>query len=739
MNDVQPAGYLRKNEQWKRISRRSLASLAVSPLGILLLLAFGLTSCAQFPDTLPSVAALPEPQRTELVNESPELSSAPDQTQVQTLAPLSPLSANRLPSTVAQGLKLPAGRLTLNADALPLGRFIHLALTEILGLSIEVDAAVAKRKDPVSLHVSSPVEASRLLGMVEDVLGLYDVGLAPGGAGVRVLPIAKLKDVPPAVFSGDARATPGLGRVMEFIPLNYAAPGEAVTFVRHFLRMGTTGDVAVNQRLNALLVIGDAARVARFRAAVALVDRPDFQGKQLRLIYPVYWRAAELRQVLEKALDAQGVPIANANQRGGMRLVVVEQNNSLLAVSPQKAWVEALLSLVRHLDVPNAVGKGARHFLYFVRNARAKELGEVVTRVLSGQGKVVGVAQEKVAAADDAQQSKGRQAVPTKDRQAVPPDASARENPGSEGMSVIVDEARNALVFVGSADAYHNIRPLLERLDIPTRQVLIEATIAEVSLDDSSQFGIEWQWTDRGAAVIAGNAGLASGYNATLGGGGLVATLVNSASSLRVRLNALASRGRVRVLSSPRLLAMDNETARIQVGDQIAVLTQEVSDATAATANGTGLLRNFNYVDTGVILEVTPTINEGGMVQLKLHQEVSTPGASINNTPPISKRSVDTNLVARTGQTVLIGGLIKHTKTHSRSGVPLLMDVPVVGELFANNSTVDNGRELIVLITPHIINGPDDAAFLTNAFEEQLNWRGEPERLQQQKGQGKAN
>ena len=265
--------------------------------------------------------------------------------------------------------------------------------------------------------------------------------------------------------------------------------------------------------------------------------------------------------------------------------------------------------------------------------------------------------------------------------------------------------------------------PLLEQLDKPPRQVLIEATIAEVDLDNSTQFGVEFSLSD---------AGIAQGYRGTLstlaglgvGDAGLTARLVNLAGEVRLKLNALASEGKARVLSSPRLLAMDNEQARIQVGDQIAILSQEVGTAEATTGASTGLLRSFSYVDTGVILDVTPTINDGGVVQLKVHQEVSTPGASNNNTPPISRRSVDTTLVAKSGQSVLIGGLISRNNTVGRTKVPVLGDIPVLGQLFSNDTLTDRAKELIVLITPHIISGPDDADYLTRAYQRQLNWTG---------------
>jgi len=679
-------------------------------------LLLGLSACVMQPMQLPT--PLSEPHHSALHNVAPEQHiPTAAQTRVEKIAPLSALAANHYPAKAVQGLALPKGKFTINADGLPLKRFVHLAIGEVLKLSLEVDPAVAKRTDPVTLHITHPVSAARLLGMVEDALHLYDVALVRAKSGLRVLPITRLNTAPPAIGNDHTRTLIRLGRIMEFIPLNYALPGEVMSFARYFIQLGTSGDILINSRLNALLMIGDAASIARFRKAVAMVDRPALRGQQLRLIHPVYWQVDDLLTVVQKMLKATGVPLTNSGRSSGLRLIPVKQINALIAASPKSEWMDMLLTMLKRLDQPRAVGRGKRHFTYFVRNARAKELGAVLMQVLSGRSGSVGIS-STLKPVRDATKVVGAKAKSASVKAVA---AAASALPAKGSLAVITDERRNALVLVGTADAYRSVLPLLEQLDKPTRQVLIEATIAEVTLDNSTQFGVEMGFNN------VDRSGKVTGVLSTIGGlgvgsAGLAYTLANAAGAVRLKLNALASEGKLRVLSSPRLLAMDNEPARIQIGDQVAVLSQEVGNATANGGNNTGLLRNFTYVDTGVILEVTPTINEGGMVQMKLHQEVSTPGASSNNTPPISKRSVDTTMLAKSGQTVLIGGLISHNKTMNRTKIPILGDIPILGYLFSNNTITDRATELIVLITPHIISGPDDAEYLTRAFQDQLGW-----------------
>ena len=182
-------------------------------------------------------------------------------------------------------------------------------------------------------------------------------------------------------------------------------------------------------------------------------------------------------------------------------------------------------------------------------------------------------------------------------------------------------------------------------------------------------------------------------------------------------MDALATNGDARILSSPRLLAVDNEEAKIQVGTQIAVISSEnTSDSVD------GIIRSFTYVDTGVILSFTPTVMAGGQVRLQVNQEVSVPGPSLNNTPPINTRSVQTTLIAQSGRTVMIGGLISTTDSISDQKVPLFGNIPVLGALFRGRDVVENTTEMVILITPHIIESSLQLETLTEAFRKKGGW-----------------
>jgi general secretion pathway protein D len=188
------------------------------------------------------------------------------------------------------------------------------------------------------------------------------------------------------------------------------------------------------------------------------------------------------------------------------------------------------------------------------------------------------------------------------------------------------------------------------------------------------------------------------------------------------KINALANNGKARILSSPRLLTKDNEQASIQVGTQVAVVGSEISNVQAGGQATPNLLRSFTYVNTGIILTFTPTILDDGKVELKVTQEVSDAGASSTNTPPINTRKVQTVLIAESGQTIMIGGLIKSNETINDSKVPWLGDIPWLGHLFSNVKRTDNATNMVVLLTPHIVTSSAEASYLTKEFQKQLQW-----------------
>ena len=279
-------------------------------------------------------------------------------------------------------------------------------------------------------------------------------------------------------------------------------------------------------------------------------------------------------------------------------------------------------------------------------------------------------------------------------------------------VTITPDEIRNALIIEATPSDYKIIEEILNKIDIMPRQVLIQATIAEVTLDSSTQFGVEYSF-GHGAAV--GNAA----FMASVGSRGLQYS-VGVTNKWYAELNALATKGKLNVISSPHVLASDNQEAKIDVSREIPLASGTTNVSSGTTISET----TIEYRDTGVILSVTPHINERGLVTMDVDEEVSnyegTQAVAGNDYPTFSKRVVKTSLTVGHGQTIAIGGLIKDREIEETRGLPCLVDVPVVKYLTGSWKKETEKIELIVLITPRVVANMDDVEAVTNEFKQKV-------------------
>jgi len=324
------------------------------------------------------------------------------------------------------------------------------------------------------------------------------------------------------------------------------------------------------------------------------------------------------------------------------------------------------------------------------------------------------------------------------------PRAATPGQPGQqqqEQLRVVADPATNSLIIYGTVQEYQNVKNILKELDAIPRQVLLDVMVAEVTLTDDESFGIAYEiW--RGPNTIFGQQFPSTG--AVVGGvlpspttikdalGNLVTTgltsfppgisgIIGRTNALRAFINALATQNRIRALASPSVLATDNRPARIQVGSEIPILTGQTS---TFTGTSTPLTSNaIQYRNTGVILTIIPQINSQGLVNLQLKQEVSdvgSPDFGSTGSPSFTTRDAETTAVVQDGDTLAIGGIIGERKTRDRSGIPYLMDLPVLGRFFGTTSDHATRTELVILITPHVIRNKDESRYVTQDFKNKL-------------------
>jgi general secretion pathway protein D len=482
--------------------------------------------------------------------------------------------------------------------------------------------------------------------------------------------------------------------------------------------MGSRVTVTEDTSRNAVLLSGTTDNVSAAIDMVRLLDQPVMRGRTSLRVTPVYWSAQDLAATLQQVLSAEGYAVAPFNQAmqsGGVRypitLLPVPVTNSLLVFSISDDVLRHVKAWVDKLDQPNKQTAGKNFFTYTPRNVSADSLAKMLGQVMQG-GVSVSAAPTTGAVPVTAGTAAGPGAAPR---------TAAATSASSGGTRLVVDSNTNTLIFNTNAENYSQLISLLGTLDQPSKSALIEVTVAEVRLTDAYTLGIEWLLRESGANGNITTIGTIGGL--ALGTAGLTLTRLASGGDVRLILNALASSNRATILSSPRIVARNGETARIQVGQEVPIITSQQSTLSGTSGDTTGVLQTVQYRNTGVILSIKPNIFSGDRIDLDVNQEVSAVVATttgVNNSPTFLTRNIDTKLTLEHGSTVLLGGLISDDRASGARGVPWLMDIPVLGQLFRVNEDNTNRTELIVLITPYVINDGSDARHYTEEFKAML-------------------
>lgn len=635
------------------------------------------------------------------------------------------------PARAATGAAGLGGGRTLSAsvDQMPLSAFINTVFGELLKVNYQVDPAIAQRQDLVTLRTDGARTPDELLAIARQVLATYGAQVTVSGDIYRIVPSdVLLQQMPDIVRSRTLPDVPtDLRPIFQYFPLQEARISDVMTALSAVV--GQKVRATPLAAANAILLFGLPQDLQTVSKMVLQLDQAYFGNSLSVRIDPVYWSAQPLAQRLQEILRAQGYTIG-AGQPGGdgaaISVIPVPQINAVLAFAPTQRIIDMITAWARQLDQPSGSEDSQKVFVYFVRNTKATSLADVVSSVIeggqsqSGQTGSGGTAQggQTPSLTPGSAANAGAGGLGQAAGTATASGAASGQR-RSQSSRLVVDEARNALIFAGNANEWARYRPLIEQLDQPTREVFIEVSILEVTLTDNTQFGISWLFSG-----VAGSnpftVGTLTSTAAPAVANGLNVAVFNSANQLRGTLTALSTNNRVNVLATPRLLARSGAEAKIQIGQDVPT----VSSQGQSTVGQSSVLQTIQYRQTGVVLAVKPTIHAARRVDLEVSQEVS----NIDNTgvnssiqsPGFSNRKVTTQLALMDGATVMLGGLIKEDRSIGDSGVPFLKDLPLIGQAFRSNTDNRTRTELIVLITPYIISGPDDLQALTEAYSSHI-------------------
>ena len=580
-----------------------------------------------------------------------------------------------------------AANITLTFEQIPLPTLIQVVYSTILNRNVHVDPSIVARQDLVTLRTGAPQTPSQVTEAMRMLLKSYGVAVMDIGSLVRVVPDNTNLGYLPEIRRG--RALPDtplpLRPIFQLVELQSVRNTDVAAWIRSMF----AGKVNLQEDTsrNAVLLSGNSDDVLAALEAIHVLDQPLMKGRRSMRINPVFWSAEELAKKLSEVLQAEGYSAGTTLQTNfPITLLPIQAINAIIVFTADPATMAHVIEWASELDNQSSSRRaGGGYFTYQARYADAQGLAKTLQELMST-------------------------AAPAAAGAAAP---TAAKRPSR----VVVNAATNSLIFQSNTEDYTQLLNLLQELDKPAKAALIEVTVAEVTLDDDTKLGVEWALNE--AKVSGGLVQAATLGGLGIGTGGLTVRGLSSSGDVRLLLNALATNSRSNILSSPRILARNGETATIQVGEDVPTLT---SSQTTTTTGG-GVLQSIQYRNTGVVLKVKPVIHAGDRVELEVSQEVSSQverKVEGLNSPIFSTRKVETQLSLKDGSTVLLGGLMSSDRTVSDSGIPLLKDIPVLGQLFRTNSDKGQKKELLILITPHIVADDHDAQAITEAFRNRL-------------------
>lgn len=626
-----------------------------------------------------------------------------------------------IPKTV--DVKTKPGDVTVNFPDADVAVVAQAVLRDILGKNYTIARGVTGR---VNLVTPGPVSKSSLLDLFEKALRQSNLAMVPVAGGFEIQNSAAAR----AVIAANAT---GFGS--EIYTLRFINADE----VRKVLDSVLPGVVtATDPQTGAITIAGTTGQRASARDLLKQFDVDWLRNTSFALFVPDRTDARLIVPSIDKLINAPDSPT-----RGLVRLISMEELNGILAISMQPQYLADVKRWIEILDREGDSNE-RRLFVYQVQNGRTRDLVRTLNMAFgtanNDSGNPGNTGNNAFADQGDPNQTGGARgnglgAVQNGTTvganlprpafgQAPAADGTAQGNGNGNGgatttIRITADETNSAIIVFGTQREYASIEAALRKIDVAPRQVLIEAAITEVSLNDDLRYGVQWNYLS-GSNQVGYSEGTTStptqiypGFSYFYGG-----------NSITAALNALQERTNVKVVSAPKLLVLNNQSAALQVGDQVPIST---GSATNLVGNTNAVINTIEYKDTGVILKITPRINASGLVQLDVSQEVSQISTSASGTsatqrqsPTISTRRIASTVSVRDGEVIALGGLFSDTRSFGKNGIPLVSQIPIVGGLFGTQRNTERRTELIVLLKLKIIANADDARAATESLKQKI-------------------
>lgn len=579
------------------------------------------------------------------------------------------------------------------------------AVGELTGRNFVIDPRV---KGTVIITSARPVSRSLVYPILLSALRMQGFTAIEGQGATKIVPEVEAKQNW-SVIRGKELNERGDRIVTQVYPLQHENAAQMLPVLRPLI--GANNAIAVLPASNTLIITDYADNLRRIGAIIESVDRPSQSDATVIRLQHV--SAVDLAQSLGR-LMADGAAGADGQAAGSARLAIVPdaRSNALLVRSGSPSRLQTLRELVAGLDVPGALG-GNIHVVY-LKNAEAGKLAETLRSLVGG----------RLQSAQAAPAAAGGTAAP----------AAATSLPSDGSATIIADTASNSLVINAPDVVYNGLRAVIDKLDARRAQVYVEALVVEVTAEKAAEFGIQWQdlsGVNRSGTNVIGGTNLGArntGVNiidaaANLGavGRGLNIGVVDgtinipglgTVTNLGVLARALETDANANILSTPNLLTLDNEEAKIVIGQNVPFITGQYAQTGSSTTPTP--FQTIERRDVGLTLKVRPQVSEGGTVKLQIYQEISSLRDTTTAADVITdKRSIDSTVLVDDGRIIVLGGLIQDHVKDGVDKVPLLGDIPLLGHLFRSETRNRQKTNLMVFLRPHVLRDSDSADALT--------------------------
>jgi general secretion pathway protein D len=631
--------------------------------------------------------------------------------------------------------------VTLNFVDADIRELLKSVLGDMLSLNYVVAPEVA---GTITLKTNTPLQRDELLPALENVLELNGFVLVKNDNTYSVLPASGVSSLPILA----AKQEIGFG--LEILRLHHVSATSMKAVLDQYASSGAVR--VVDDAKGLIAVAASGPDRLKIRELIDVFDVDQLSGMSFGL-FPV--SAAEPAEIIAE-LDTIFNPTNETAQNGVLKFLPVDRLSSVLVIASRPNDLRSAGVWIDRLD-HRIVSDQPRLYVHYVQHGQAKNIAATLQAIFGGQQTTVEpgippaggtVAPNQMPgeigqpAAGEGQplesqftqgafrnapsnrlpmsgigQAESGSIAGEQEFQAQAPSplqVNSTTSPGRR-IRITADVPNNALFIMATPQDFRDIEAAIEHLDTEPLQVLIEATIAEVTLNDKLKYGVEWFFQQGNSTFDLSQ--LASGIPTAVFPG---FAYIYQSSNAKIVLNALDAVTNVNVISSPQLMVLDNRSATLQVGDEVPIITQS---AVSVTDPAAPIVNSVELRDTGVILTVTPRVNTSGGVELDIEQEVSdvVPTTTSNiDSPTIQQRKVKSSVSVHDGGTIALGGLIRDSQTRGKSGIPVLSDIPVVGTLFGTRNNENDRTELLILITPHVIRNPKEADAVTEELRQRV-------------------